>query len=149
MSKSCKNRKLSTKKRAARAKLLFCLLTFGFFWRSRCRRRRWILKSLLKNAWNQTPRVMTSLLVSSLPISILHQLFRCRYSNSRDVVASSSSFFGPAAKALRRACSQATKLLVTHGACYPYYRHCPPSVEITATKSKSGKRILLQLWSMQ
>ena len=35
---------------------------------------------------------MTSLLMSSPPISISHRLFRCRYSNSRDVVASSSSF---------------------------------------------------------
>ena len=39
------------------------------------------------------PRVMTSLLMSSPPISLLHRPFRCTYSNSRDVVASSPSFF--------------------------------------------------------
>ena len=43
--------------------------------------------------------VMTSLLVSSLPIKILHQLFQSRYLNSRDIVASSSSFSRPAARA--------------------------------------------------
>ena len=37
-------------------------------------------------------RVLTSLLISSPPISISHRLFRCRYSNSSDVVASSPSF---------------------------------------------------------
>ena len=35
---------------------------------------------------------MTSLLMSSPPITISHRLFPCRYSNSRDVVASSPSF---------------------------------------------------------
>ena len=35
---------------------------------------------------------MTSLLMSSPPISISHRLFRCRYSNSRDVIANSPSF---------------------------------------------------------
>ena len=50
---------------------------------------------------------MTSLLMPSPPISISHRLFQCRYSNSRDVVASSPSFSGPAARAARRACSQA------------------------------------------
>ena len=55
------------------------------------------------------PRVMTSLLMSSPPISILHRLFRSRYSNSRDVVASSPSFSRPAAKAPRIACFQATE----------------------------------------
>ena len=38
------------------------------------------------------PRLMTSLLMSSPPISISHGLFQCRYSNSRDIVASSASF---------------------------------------------------------
>ena len=42
--------------------------------------------------WKHVPRVMTSLLMSSPPISISHRLFRCRHSNSRDVVASSPSF---------------------------------------------------------
>ena len=51
---------------------------------------------------------MTSLLMSSTPISILHRLFQCRYSNSRDVVVSSCSFSRSAARAPRRACSQAT-----------------------------------------
>ena len=50
---------------------------------------------------------MTSLLMPSPPISISHRLFQCRYSNSRDVVASSPSFSGPAARAPQRPCSQA------------------------------------------
>ena len=50
--------------------------------------------------------VMTSLLVSSLPINISHQLFQSRYLNSRDLVASSSSFSRPAARAPQRACTQ-------------------------------------------
>ena len=53
------------------------------------------------------PRVKTSLLMPSPPISISHRLFQSRYSNSRDVVASSPSFSGHAARAPRRACSQA------------------------------------------
>ena len=36
-----------TKKCDARAKLLFCLLNLLFFWRSRCRQRRWILSSII------------------------------------------------------------------------------------------------------
>ena len=48
-------------------------------------------KRTLKNTWNHVPRVMTSLLKSSPPISISHRLFRCRYWNSREVVASSPS----------------------------------------------------------
>ena len=55
---------------------------------------------------------MTSLLMSSPPISISHRLFRCRYSNSRDAVASFPSFSLPAARAPQRACSQATVLLL-------------------------------------
>ena len=50
---------------------------------------------------------MTSLLMSFPPISISHRLFRCRYSNSRDVVVRSPSFSRPAAGAPWRACSQA------------------------------------------
>ena len=38
---------------------------------------------------------MTSMPISSPPISISHRLFRCRYSNSRNVVASSASFSRP------------------------------------------------------
>ena len=45
--------------------------------------------------------------MSSPPISISHRLFRCRYSNSRDVVTSSPSFSRLTARAPRRACSQA------------------------------------------
>ena len=51
---------------------------------------------------------MTSLLMSSLPISTLHRLFRCRYSTSRDVVVSSPS----SSRAPRRVCSQASKTLL-------------------------------------
>ena len=60
------------------------------------------------NIKKHLPRVLTSLLISSLPISISHRLFRCRYSDCRDLVASSPSFPSPAARAPRRACSQAS-----------------------------------------
>ena len=43
----------------------------------------------------RVPRVMTSLLMSSPPICISRWLFRCRYSNSREVVASCPSFSRP------------------------------------------------------
>ena len=59
------------------------------------------------------PRVMTSLL-SSPPISILHQLFQCRYSKSRDIVASSPFFSCPVNRAPRRACSQDTLFWAPH-----------------------------------
>ena len=49
---------------------------------------------------SHVPRVMTSLLMSPPPISISHWLFRCRYSNSRDVVASSPSFCQSAPESL-------------------------------------------------
>ena len=39
------------------------------------------------NIEKHVPRVMTSFLMKSPPISISHRLFRCRYLNSRDVVA--------------------------------------------------------------
>ena len=42
------------------------------------------------------PKVTASLLLSSPPIRISHQLFRCKYSNSRDIVAGSPSFSCPA-----------------------------------------------------
>ena len=58
------------------------------------------------NTEKHVPRVITSLL-SSPPFSVSHRLFRCRYSNSREVVASSPSFSRPAVRAPRRACSQA------------------------------------------
>ena len=41
---------------------------------------------------------MTSLLMSSPPISFSHRLFRCRYSNSRNVVKRSSSLPCPVAR---------------------------------------------------
>ena len=50
---------------------------------------------------------MTSLLMSSPPISIKHPIFRSRYSNSRDVVATSHLCSLSAARAPRRACSHA------------------------------------------
>ena len=53
---------------------------------------------------------MTSLLMSYSPITILHRLFPCRYSNSRDVVESASSTSRPTARAPRRACSHANRL---------------------------------------
>ena len=43
---------------------------------------------------------MSSLLMPSPPISISHRLFRCRYSNSRDVIASSPSFCQSALESL-------------------------------------------------
>ena len=43
---------------------------------------------------------MTTLLMSPPPISISHRLIRCRYSNSRDVVASSPSFCQSAPESL-------------------------------------------------
>ena len=43
---------------------------------------------------------MTSLLMLSPPISISHGLFRCRYSNSRDVIASFPSFCQSAPESL-------------------------------------------------
>ena len=46
-------------------------------------------------------------IMSSPPITISHRLFWCRYSNSRDVVASSPSFSHPAARLSRRASSDA------------------------------------------
>ena len=69
-------------------------------------------RKMLTNIEKHVPRVMTSLLMSSPPISISHRLFRCRYSNSRDVVASSPSFSRLAARAPRRGCSQARELSI-------------------------------------
>ena len=59
------------------------------------------------NIEKHVPRVMTSILVSSLPITISHRLFWCTYSNSRDVAASSPSFSHPAARLSSRASSEA------------------------------------------
>ena len=53
-----------------------------------------------KRECKHVPRVMTSLLMSSPPISISNRLFRCRYSNSRDVVASFPSFCQSAPESL-------------------------------------------------
>ena len=51
----------------------------------------WKQAQMTTNTEKHVPRVMMSLLMSSSPISILHQLLRCRYSISRDIVASSPS----------------------------------------------------------
>ena len=48
-------------------------------------------KQTLKKTCRHAARVMTSLLMSSPPISISHWLFWCKFSNSRDIVASSPS----------------------------------------------------------
>ena len=52
-----------------------------------------------------------SSLLSSPPISISHQLFRRRYSNSGDILARSPSFSFPATRVPWRACWQAITLL--------------------------------------
>ena len=58
--------------------------------RSSLQLRLWNLNSPISaNIKIHVPRVMTSSLMSSPPISISHRLLQCRYSNSRDVVASS------------------------------------------------------------
>ena len=48
-------------------------------------------KQTLKNMFKHVPRALTSLLMSYPPITISYRLFRCRYSNSRDVAESSPS----------------------------------------------------------
>ena len=60
----------------------------------------------------KVPRVVTLLVVSSTPISILHRPFWCRYSNSRDVVASSPSFSYPTARVPQRAYLQVTPCFI-------------------------------------
>ena len=65
-------------------------------------KQKWVQRST--NIEKHVPRVLTSLLMSSPPISILHQLFWRRYSNSRDVVASSPFLFCHAYRAPKRAC---------------------------------------------
>ena len=76
-------------------------------------------KQTLKNTWKHATWVMTSLLKTSPRISISHRLLRCRYSNSRDVVASSTSFFRPAARAPLRAWWKAIHLLLFPGKLFP------------------------------
>ena len=89
-------------------------------------------KQTLKNAWKHVPRVMMLLLMSSLPISISHWLFQCRYSNCREVVVSSPSFSRPATRLPWRACSQAILgtvnlltpmiwLVIVFSGCYFYF----------------------------
>ena len=58
------------------------------------------------------PMVMMSLLMSSMPISISHPLFQCKYTHSRDVVVSCPSFCCPAARAPQRACLQAQAIVL-------------------------------------
>ena len=55
---------------------------------------------------------MMSLLMSSMPISISHPLFQCKYTHSRDVVASCPSFCCPAARTPQRACLQAQAIVL-------------------------------------
>ena len=77
---------------------------------------------ILTNIEKHVPRAMTSdsLLMSSQPISISHQLFWCRYSISRDRVASSPSFSCPAARAPWRACVQARAPRGSYTDCVTY-----------------------------
>ena len=85
---------------------------------------------------------VTSLLMSSSPISISNRLFRCRYSNFRDVVASSPSFCRPNAKGPRRARSQAKEVfdeLIPLLLCRPYL------IPLTPT-SLACHVIYLHLW---
>lgn len=56
--------------------------------------------------------VMMSLLMSSMPISISHPLFQCKYTHSRDVVVSCPSFCCPAARAPQRDCLQAQAIVL-------------------------------------
>ena len=55
---------------------------------------------------------MMSLLMSSMPISISHPLFQCKYTHSRDVVVSCPSFCCPAARAPQRACLKAQAVVL-------------------------------------
>ena len=75
--------------------------------------RLWNLNSPISaNIEIHVPRVIASLLMSSPPINTSHQLFQCRYSNSRDVVASSPPPFScSAARAFRKARSQTIRFL--------------------------------------
>ena len=80
--------------------------------------------------------VMTSLLMSSPSISISHRLCRCRYSISRNVVASSPSFSRPAARVARRACSQAIIFYRDHNE--PLHLPPPPRPPPTEKKKKEN-----------
>ena len=60
-------------------------------------------KQTLKNTCRRNDFITNVISANQL----LHRLFRCRNSNSRDVVASSLPFFRPAATAPWRACSRA------------------------------------------
>ena len=53
---------------------------------------KWKQASMSTNIEKHVPRVITSLLMPSLPISILHQLFQCSYLNSRDIEPCNVSF---------------------------------------------------------
>ena len=54
-------------------------------------------KQTLKKTCKHAIRIMTSLLMSPLPITISHWLFWCRFSNFRDIVASPPSSSCPEA----------------------------------------------------
>ena len=70
---------------------------------------------------------MTSLLMSSLPISTSHRLSRCRYSTSRDVVVSSPS----SSRAPRRACSKARKTLLLKSTSINIFLLSMPETDIS------------------
>ena len=76
---------------------------------------KWKRARMYTNIEKPLTRVMMSILISSPPITISLWLFWCRFSNSRDVVASCPSFPYPTARVFRRACSQASLFL----ACMP------------------------------
>ena len=81
---------------------------------------KWKWAWMLTNIEKHVPGIMTSLLMSSPPISIFPPwLFRYRYSNSRDVVSRSPSFSHPASRVLWRACSQAKNARYTYW--FPYF----------------------------
>ena len=84
------------------------------------------LSDFVQSTWSRNEReckqtftrhaasVMTSLLMVAPPISISHRLLWCRYSNSRDVVSSSPSFFCPTARVPQRACFHSAVKLILH-----------------------------------
>ena len=74
----------------------------GGFW-LRGGKRKESLQLHVKNTWKQV-RAKGNDVITNV---ISHRLFRCKYSNSRNVVARSPSFSRPTARASPRVCSQA------------------------------------------
>ena len=93
---------------------------------------------------------VTSLLMLSSPISISSRLFRCRYSNFRDVIASSPSFCRPAARAPRRARSHAKEVLDVNALllllAIPYPSPPPPLRVMLYTHTCGVRRNFTFLW---